>query len=383
MENTMTIQTYATRANKEYDSAESNFISLQQRLNEALDKAPHFRDQLDQVMKEFKDRNPQWVCWEDITLCESLETTLDKILVDTTMQRQPDIRHILYILDEFKETMVMSLQVYTNENGDDIAWDGQHTAIALYIIACLIYGKLPSQVKIPVVRYSITQKKEIRNNFIKLNGESKLKLDWIDTYKQMVYGVRVDGATDPEWVDVSEKNDILAEADMFATSKKFGDEDESGAFTLIAETVMSAKGPEKRKSKAVTSMFAEYWKRLGADRPVEQKEARQLFEYFNLCDQQNVDMQKHMSEFVKFVKQFEADFSPNGIFWSKVRNAYVNWYAEKNPDLYEEQDGKVRFSKEMPTAVPFLIEQLKKSTNIPTPKYVANDGFKPAQKDLW
>ena len=162
----MTIQTYATRANKEYDSAESNFISLQQRLNEALDKAPHFRDQLDQVMKEFKDRNPQWVCWEDITLCESLETTLDKILVDTTMQRQPDIRHILYILDEFKETMVMSLQVYTNENGDDIAWDGQHTAIALYIIACLIYGKLPSQVKIPIVRYSITQKKEIRNNLV-------------------------------------------------------------------------------------------------------------------------------------------------------------------------------------------------------------------------
>ena len=85
----------------------------------------------------------------------------------------------------------------------------------------------------------------------------------------------------------------------------------------------------------------------------------------------------------KFVKQFEADFSPNGMFWSKVRHAYVSWYAEKNPDLYEEQDGKVRFSKEMPTGVPFLIEQLKKSTNIPTPKYVANDGFKPAQKDLW
>ena len=62
---------------------------------------------------------------------------------------------------------------------------------------------------------------------------------------------------------------------------------------------------------------------------------------------------------------------------------YLEGDAWSGTDLYEEQDGKVRFSKEMPTAVPFLIEQLKKSTNIPTPKYVANDGFIPNQKDLW
>ena len=93
----MTELTYAARANKEYDSAESNFISRQQRLNEALDRAPHFRSQLDQVIEEFKDRNPQWDSFEDINLCESLETALDKILIDTTMQRQPNIRHILYL----------------------------------------------------------------------------------------------------------------------------------------------------------------------------------------------------------------------------------------------------------------------------------------------
>jgi hypothetical protein len=384
----MTELSYATRVNKEYESSKSNFVTLQQRLNEALDKAPHFKVQLDQAVDEFKRRNPNWGKFADINLCKGLESSLDCILVDTSMQRQPNIRHIINIINNFRETMVMSLQVYQNSDGKYVAWDGQHTAIALYIIAALVYGERLAKCIVPIVVYSTSQKLEIRRNFILLNGDAKEPLDFIDTYKQMVFGVKVDGADDPEWLDAAQKNDYLAAADLFATNSKFGDEDESGAFTLLADTLMS-KSAKTRKNPEVTRMFCDYWARLNANRPVDAKEARQLFEYFNLCYEQNIKVNdKYMSEFVTFTKEFfEADFSPNGMFWNKVQNAYNNWYRSKNEnsdDVNEHGEVIVRgFTTEMRTGIPFLIAQLKKSTKLATPKYIPNNGFTVAETDLW
>jgi hypothetical protein len=136
-------------------------------------------------------------------------------------------------------------------------------------------------------------------------------------------------------------------------------------------------------------MFTDYWTRLGANRPVEAKEARQLFEYFNLCYEQGIDLEgKNMAEFVMFTKEyFEADFSPNGMFWSKVQRSYTNWYRSKNEnsdDLNDNGEVIVRgFTTEMRTGIPFLIAQIKKSTKLKTPKYVPNNGFTVAEKDLW
>jgi hypothetical protein len=95
-----------------------------------------------------------------------------------------------------------------------------------------------------------------------------------------------------------------------------------------------------------------------------------------------------MAEFVTFTKEFfEADFSPNGMFWSKVQNAYNNWYRSKNEnsdDLNEHGEIIVRgFTSEMRTGIPFLIAQLKKSTKLATPKYVPNNGFTVLEQDLW
>lgn len=384
----MTELSYATRMNKEYESSESNFVTLQQRLNEALDKAPHFKVQLDQAVDEFKRRNPKWEKFTDINLCKGLETSLNCILIDASMQRQPNIRHIINIINNFRETMVMSLQVYQNSDGKYVAWDGQHTAIALYIIAALVYGERLAKCIVPIVVYSTSQKLEIRRNFILLNGDAKEPLDFIDTYKQMVFGVKVDGADDPEWLDAAKKNDYLAAADLFATNSKFGDEDEVGALTLLADTLMS-KSAKTRKHPEVTRMFCDYWARLNASRPVDAKEARQLFEYFNLCYEQGITVDsKYLSEFVTFTKEFfEADFSPNGMFWSKVQTAYNNWYRSKNEnsdDLNEHNEIIVRgFTTEMRTGIPFLIAQLKKSTKLKTPKYVPNNGFAVAERDLW
>ena len=151
-----------------------------------------------------------------------------------------------------------------------IAWDGQHTAITLYIIATKVFGQRPASVEIPVVEYPAENKLEIRRNFILLNGDAKEPLDFIDTFKQMVFGVRVDGATDEDWIDPEQKQQYFENAGLFATNSKFGDEDENGAFTLLADTLMS-KSLKTRKHPDVTKMFASYWSYLNQDRSVQSK----------------------------------------------------------------------------------------------------------------
>jgi hypothetical protein len=62
--------------------------------------------------------------------------------------------------------------------------------------------------------------------------------------------------------------------------------------------------------------------------------------------------------------------------------SYVEWYKKANPESYAES-GLRGFTSEMRTGIPFLIAQVKKSTNLKTPAYSANNGFTVAKKDLW
>jgi len=376
-------KTRAQLINEQYNKSQSNFITLQQRLNDALNFAPDYQNLLTSMVSEFRRRHHYWGKYQDIKLCQSIPAKMSEILIDTTMQRSVDLRHVLNILQFFRPTMVMAIQVYQLPDGRYVAWDGQHTAIALYIILTKVFGERMADAMVPVVVYSTDQKLEIRRNFILLNGDAKAPLDFIDIYKQQLYGVKVDGADDPSWIDTATKNDYFAAAGLFATDKKFGDEDEPGAFTLLADTLMS-KSLKTRKHPEVTRMFAEYWSYLNQQRPTDAKEARQLYEFFNLCYEQKIKVdQNYLLDFVAFTKEyFDADFSPNGPFWDKVGIAYENWFKKVNPETYAEF-GVRGFTKEQRCGIPFLLAQLKKSTKLKLPKYTANNGFTPAKGDLW
>ncbi len=379
------MKTQAELINEQYLKSDSHFVTLQERLSEALKQSPVFTAQLTGMVDEFKRRHSEWKKFVDLELCKAIQVPMDKILIDTTMQRSLNLRHVLNILQHFKSTMTMAIQVYEDEQrpGHYIAWDGQHTAISLYIILTKAFGEQTAKALVPVVVYNVKHKLEIRRNFILLNGDAKEELDFIDKYKQMVFGAKVDGAEDQEWKDTATKNDYLAEAGLFATHSKFGDDDAPGAFTLLADTLMS-KSLKNRKHPEVTRMFAKYWAFLNQQRPVEPKEARQLYEYFNLCYEQGITVDdKYLLDFVAFTKDnFSADFGPNGPFWDKVKLAYESWYKKANPESYAES-GLRGFTSEMRTGLPFLIAQLKKSTKLATPKYSANNGFTVSAKDLW
>jgi hypothetical protein len=387
--NYMTQLSHADIVNARYKNKASHFVTLQDRLNAALKHAPVFQALLTGVVDEFKRRHAEWKAFADLHLCEAVPVNMDKILIDTTMQRPVNLRHILSILQYFRSTMAMAIQVYVDPErpGYYIAWDGQHTAIALYIILTKVFGEQMAKTKVPVVVYNVKHKLEIRRNFILLNGAAKEELDFFDKYVQMVNGVESDGADDQEWVDTAKKNQYLANAGLFVTHSKIGDDDQPGAFTLLADTLMS-KSLKTRKHPEVTRMFAEYWTYLGQERPVEAKEARQLYEYFNLCYEQDITVnQKYLLEFVAFTKTFGGDFSPTGPFWDKVRLTYESWYRTANKDSDDvDANGNVivrGFTTEMRTGIPFLIAQLKKSTKLKVPQYSANNGFTPAKKDLW
>ena len=381
----MTSRTHADKVNQQYNQTGSDPISLERRLTDSLALKPVFNNMLIGVVDEFKRRNKQFKSLKDIELCKSVDATLDQILIDTTMQRELNFNHVKGILSQFRNTMVMPIQVYEDPGypGKYIAWDGQHTAVALFIIATKVFGERAAKMIVPVAVYPTHEKLEIRRNFILLNGDAKEPLDFIDTFKQMIFGVRVDGADDSNWIKANQKQTHLEQAGLFATNSKFGDENEAGAFTLLADTIMT-KNLNKAKDPQVTKYFAGYWSMLNADRPVQAKEARQMYEYFDACYQQDIKVDiDYIRELVGFTKEyFDANFSETGSFWDKVKMSYTRWYEAANPESYAEH-GLKGFTTEWRCGGPFLIEQIKKSTNLKTPTYNPNNGYTVKAEDLW
>lgn len=381
---------YADKINAEYKHSESHFVSLRERLNESLKDLNELA--LKAMVSEFKRRFKHWTKFEELSLCQSTMVPMDKILIDTTMQRAVNFTHILNILNNFRETMVMAIQVYKDPErpGYYIAWDGQHTAISLYIIATKVFNQRIAELLVPIVVFNVKHKAEIRRNFILLNGDAKCPLDFIDMWRQMICGVLIDNADDEIWKQAAIKQKYFEGAGLFATDKKFGDHEEAGAFTLLADTICS-KSDKTLKDVDVTRMFCNYWITMkaltGVDRPVDAKEARQLYEYFDHCHSQGIDVDEdYIIEFTQFCKDyFDCDWNAKGAFWSKVEEAYANWYKKSNPDGdIDPKTGEIKirgFSKEFSCGGPFLLAQLKKSTKLKVPTF--DSSFTPAKKDLW
>ena len=381
---------YADRINSNYKVSNSQFVDLGSRLRYYSKRIN--AQKLAGVVSEWKGRRPDIANWQDLHLCKARSSALDKILIDVTMQRELNMDHVCDILDNFCGSMVMSIQVYEDPERPScyIAWEGQHTAVVLYIICVMILGLRPQDVEIPIVVYDVKQKAEIRRNFILLNGDAKKPLDNYDKFRQMIFGVKHDNATDPMWIEVSRRQELFEKSGLFVTSSKLGDEYEPGAFTLLADTIMS-DNIKTLKDIRVTEMFCNYWNTLGEDRAVDAKEARQVYEYFDACHRQGIKVdQKYMNQFVSFCKNyFQADWNSGrfpGPFWAKAKTAYENWYRKQNTDGELDKNGQIKvrgFTTEWSCGGPFLIAQLKKSTNLKVPKFDAANGFIPDAKDLW
>ena len=385
---TTAFSNYAATKNARFKMTDSNVISVQDRWNETYNSLPEDERyaidvSLEAAKAEFRRRNPTIKSWRQLKreMVRSLELSMANVQIDTTMQRLLNIDWVLQLLNEFVVTKVIPIQVY-QPNPDALlylAWDGQHTLVLLWLIATQIFEEDPQDIEIPVNIYSSHQKAIMRMSFTDLNtfNVGKKGLDQFDIFEQMVYGVRVDGSTNPTWEEAEQKQTILERHGLFATAKKFGDHDQPGAISRMQE--ITKHGPES------LDWLCDYLVAVGANkRPVEEKEMVMMSYFFDRCRiASHKKLMKVDKNFIFAVagvaKQYwAADFSPTSKFWVKAGNAYRSWHAE------HVVVGTPHFSKEPNHGYPFLVEQLKKSLpNYKFPDNRSSSEFVPMAEDLF
>jgi hypothetical protein len=387
----------AKKWNLQYSNNNSFFVDLKDRLNNTINsfvftKQKSIQAAINVACDRFIKLHPTKKKFEDLDLCEAIMLPLSDILIDVTMQRMLDLNWVLYIIGHFRDVQAQPIQVYkvlgnhnsisyypAGKGGLYASWDAQHTAMALYILCVYVFKQDPSKVLVPVVIYKVSKKADIRENFVSGNTKAGKKLlDAIDVYMQQVFGVRVDGSTNPEWVETEKKQRHLENADLFVTHEKFGNINEAGAisrmqeidhynseiirkFTLYASTVMPESG-----------------------RPIASQEIEIMCAWFDMCkgldysDEEIVDLSTHLNEL------FNADFHAESEFWEKARIAYKNWwdkYWDGVDDEYRPEH--MSFSKSWRNGGTFIYHQLKKTWKGRLPELTINTPFKPAAKDLY
>jgi len=376
-----TAKTYAQTKNARYTSTKSNIRSIKQRWDETYNKLPAYYQsivdgQLEAAKSEFKRRNPNRKKFQDLLLAEAKSAIMDSVKIDGTMQRQLDIMWVLKIINQFMETLVVPIQVYRpNPTKDEfLAWDGQHTLVALWLIATHIFEEDPSTLTIPVNMYQSSLKAEMRANFIIINGrEGKKPLDLIDIWEQMIFGVRVDQSKNPLWVEAEQKQQSIEKWGLFVTAKKFGDDEEAGAVTRLQEI-------NKLDVASVAHLCQYLAMSTQLSRPVEEKEMVMMAHYFEQCRLRGIVVDaKYINKLASVaITLWDADFSPNGKFWIKASNAYHNWHNANSGTTWSG-----RFNKEPVHGFPFLVDQLKKSLGLPVPRNNSKSEFRPASSDLF
>jgi len=360
---------YAAQRNAVYQNSSSNLVDLVQRLNDTVAAMPlqaqrNWQSKLAKALATFKRNNPGLKSINDLKfrLCKSLMGKLKDIQIDTTMQREPNLQWIITIIENFRAYQAQPIQVYETANGMG-AWDGQHTSLALYLIATQALGMNFEDIEVPVNIYDIVSRGELRGNFINNNttvgkNAGKKPLDIIDIIQQMIYGVEVDGVTEQEWVDAHAKWRALADAGMFMTADKFLDTDQVGAISRLNEINDSSVN--------VIKQFAVYGKYVVdlQKRPINTKEIPIIVEFFNLCEQQDIvytdaqieDMAQHC------IDLFDANFDAKGVFWETAHQASMNaWNKHNRGKDKRDWTDPPRNSKNVPQGIAFFWHQLQKS----------------------
>jgi hypothetical protein len=245
---TTTTHTYAETINQTYHTDEDLFLTIEQRLQELYAKDSDLEPLLRSLAKgmvaamgyaTYQDLLKDIVGMGKIQYAPS--TIID---VNDTLQRRPDRENLINIVGEFNPDFVNRIRTYLDTKRKDgkidrhIAWDGQHTAIALYVIAVYGFGVMPELVLVPVDQYPGDDRAAIRRRFVEFNsGRTSKKLEAIDLYKQYVAGFRHDGLADFWNQRCVKLQEYFERYGFFATSEKFGDEHRPGAWSRMTEVM--------------------------------------------------------------------------------------------------------------------------------------------------
>lgn len=381
--NTAAVTTYAAQKNARFNNSASNIIDIRTRWDTVYQALPTTAQgtvdhAFASAVDEFHRRNPNLKCWADVKalLPDAKDIKMSHGFIDSTMQRLLKQLWVCEIVNNFKPTKVVPIQVYKPNAKKDqyVAWDGQHTLLALWIIATQIFGEDPENVMIPVNIYKSSLKAEMRDSFVGHNGgEYKEGLDQYDKIEQMIWGVRVDGSTNPDWILVEQKQAIVEKYDLFLTKKDIGDAHLPGAISRMQEFMKLT--PE------TLEWLCEYLVAVGCNnRAPEEKELVMMTSFFDRCRAAKVKVTKKFIHDIATVakRHWKADFSPTSNFWVRAGIAYKVWHSQHVQGVIP------HFNKEPLHGYPFLVEQFKK--DLPTHKFPesrTNSEFVPDALDLF
>jgi hypothetical protein len=401
----MTLQTQATTTtrycdtiNSRYRSNANAFQNLHDRLNTTLASFPPDTKKyklymLSEAIKEFQRRFPTITKFKQLRLCRSQLVRLADIRIDDTIQRKLDIDWVIKILSNFNEFQIQPVQVYHVTGTDNqllfASWDGQHTAIVLYIVVQMILNDT-DDIEIPATIYEVSLKSDIRENFVKGNsGEGKKLLDKIDLYHQMLYGVRCDDSTNPLWRTAELKQQYLEQNGLFVTAEKFGDTDQPGAISRMNEI--------ENFEPAVIKELAMYLGVSAQDqRPVDPKEMYIMGNWFAMNRDTRAEYtQEDIYKLYNILSMtFGADFRAeaekgvNGPFWQLVEDSYlaykkkekammVQMWGQDAADIYWKEP---RLNKDWIQGGTYLWHLLNKTYTGPMPELAINTPFTPEIK---
>lgn len=394
------VHSYAASHNSRYQNTASNLVDLVSRLKDTIKNLSpqaqrNWTANLAKAIAQFR-RNHPGVKFNDrsqFRLCRAIERPLSDIVIDTTMQREPDLKWILKIIANFRAYQAQPIQVYETSDGRLGGWDGQHTALALYLIVTHAFKLNYTEVMVPVNLYSIKSRGELRSNFINNNttvGKSagKKPLDIIDIFMQKIYGVEVDNYTDPEWVEAHQKWQHIRDAGMFLTGEKFGNTDETGAISRLNE-LNDASVEVVRKFSLYGQYVIEQQATKTNRRPINAKEIPIIIEFLNMCEAEHIDLSDDTVESIAqhCIDLFDANFDASGPFWEQVHQANINAYEKMYRGVSRHLcPDPPRNNKNVPQGINFFWHQLKhtwqpKHPDVELPKQPTAT-YVPAELDL-
>ena len=330
--NTIKTSPYADIINSSYHTDEDHFVTIGERLQEMYAKD----SDLEMMFRALAEGMVGAMGYEsyhdmvkDVVGMGSIQyVPASEIDINDTMQRWPDRENLINIVAEFNPDFINRIRTYLDTKRADgkidrhVAWDGQHTGIALWVIAVYGFGIDPAQAMVPVDQYPGDDRAAIRRRFVEFNsGRTSKKLEAIDLYKQYVAGFRHDGLTDFWNIRCVKLQEYFEQYSYFATSEKFGDEKRAGAWSRMTE-VMNRNFPVE-----VFERVMYYHSVSNTNKPFVAMEIDNLSVFFRQCMNQGITITNtyidEMSEILSKITQ--NTWAPSGtIKGRKVQDAYQN-----------------------------------------------------------
>lgn len=347
-----TTKTYAQKFNQKYSTRKDTYASLKDRINWINRKHPKAGDIIRDTYEEFRIRNPKYQSFSDMypdmVGCGSGPMIrLGDLSINRIIQRDADVQWLVTIAAKFDPFYVNPVRVYMDQvagQNTPIVWDGQHTAIAMLMLA--VYGfdldyDEALECQVPVSLYPGDDVAKIRDRFIGLNdGTMSKPLDKVDLYMQYVYAVRHNGSTDPWHQRMEQIQQYMETYDCFFTHEKFNDHEFPGAVTRASEIFPAHRDLQKWPVEVIGQVL-EYHKLARPTMPVEPLEMDNLCHIFRAAREQGITVDtKYIKDLIKYLDKitgnsWHTDSKKQNDKHALVLRAYNNWRArQNNPEAF-------------------------------------------------